>query len=72
MAVASGMRIGSYEVVAKLGDGGIGEVYRARDTKLDPHVALKVLSDLFASDAEVEGLSPPDEVVTDWTRLIKQ
>ena len=47
-----GKRLGSYEVVAKLGEGGMGEVYRATDTKLSRQVALKVMSAGFASDAD--------------------
>ena len=52
MPLAPGTRIGTYEVVASIGAGGMGEVYRARDTKLGRDVALKVLPDLFASDSE--------------------
>src|SRR6187401_2815207 len=52
MPIASGVRLGPYEVVAPLGAGGMGEVYRARDTKLNREVAIKVLPDLFAGDAE--------------------
>jgi Tol biopolymer transport system component len=48
----SGGRLGPYEIIAPLGAGGMGEVYRARDTKLDRHVALKILPDSFASDAD--------------------
>ena len=43
MALEPGFTIGPYEVTAKIGEGGMGEVYRARDTKLDRDVALKVL-----------------------------
>ncbi|HEX7779776.1 MAG TPA: protein kinase, partial [Vicinamibacterales bacterium] len=52
MALAPGTRLGSYEVTAPIGAGGMGEVYRARDTKLNRDVALKVLPELVAADAE--------------------
>src|SRR6059036_745052 len=52
MTLASGSRLGPYEILAPIGAGGMGEVYRARDTKLNRDVAIKVLPDLFASDAE--------------------
>src|SRR5262245_19976779 len=48
----SGPRLGPYEIVSALGAGGMGEVYRARDTKLDRDVAIKVLPELFVSDPE--------------------
>ncbi len=52
MSLTAGTRLGPYEVSALIGQGGMGEVYRARDTKLDRNVALKVLPDLFADDPE--------------------
>ena len=52
MSLSPGSRLGPYEVTAKIGQGGMGEVYRARDTKLGRDVALKVLPDLFADDPE--------------------
>ena len=52
MSLASGTRLGPYEILAAIGAGGMGEVYRARDTKLDREVAIKILPEAFAADAE--------------------
>jgi eukaryotic-like serine/threonine-protein kinase len=47
-----GTRLAHYEITAHLGSGGMGEVYQATDTKLDRSVAIKLLSEAFARDAE--------------------
>ncbi len=52
MPLEPGTTLGPYAVTAKIGEGGMGEVYRARDTTLDRDVAIKVLPDAFASDPE--------------------
>jgi eukaryotic-like serine/threonine-protein kinase len=52
MTLVSGSKIGPYEIVGPLGAGGMGEVYRGRDTKLGRDVALKVLPEAFARDAQ--------------------
>ena len=53
MTLASGSRLGPYEISSKLGEGGMGEVYKARDTRLGRTVAIKILSASFAEDAEL-------------------
>jgi serine/threonine protein kinase len=52
MSLSPGVRLGQYEVVSALGAGGMGEVYRAIDTKLDRSVAIKILPDAFARDGD--------------------
>src|SRR5438128_5097951 len=52
MSLVAGTRLGAYEILSALGVGGMGEVYRARDTKLNRDVALKVIPDTFALDPD--------------------
>jgi Tol biopolymer transport system component len=52
MPLLPGTRLGPYEILSALGAGGMGEVYRARDTKLDRTVAIKILPEAFAADTE--------------------
>jgi len=52
MTLPAGTRLGPYEVVASVGAGGMGEVYRARGRKLDRDVAIKVLPESVASDPD--------------------
>ena len=52
MPLSVGDRIGPYQIIASIGAGGMGEVYRAKDTKLKRDVALKVLPSAFANDPE--------------------
>ncbi len=51
MALDPGTTLGPYQVTAKIGEGGMGEVYRARDTKLDRDVALKVRRQAFTDES---------------------
>jgi Tol biopolymer transport system component len=52
MSLAIATRLGPYEIVASIGAGGMGEVYKARDTRLNRDVAIKILPELFAADTE--------------------
>jgi len=52
MALEVGSRLGHYEVTALIGEGGMGQVYQATDTKLKRQVALKILPEAFAADTD--------------------
>jgi eukaryotic-like serine/threonine-protein kinase len=52
MSIAAGTRLGSYELTAQIGAGGMGEVYKAHDTKLSRDVAIKILPEVFAHDPD--------------------
>src|SRR5262245_4208993 len=52
MQVDKGVRLGHYEIIVALGKGGMGEVYAAKDTRLDRRVALKILPAAFADDGD--------------------
>jgi eukaryotic-like serine/threonine-protein kinase len=52
LALTPGTRLGVYQIVAAIGEGGMGQVFRARDTKLDRDVAIKILPEAFAHDAD--------------------
>jgi len=52
MALVAGARVGPYEILVGIGAGGMGEVYRARDTRLKRDVAIKVLPEAFAQDPD--------------------
>ena len=52
MTIEAGSRLGPYEIITPIGAGGMGEVFKARDTRLDRDVAIKVLPDTFAMDEQ--------------------
>jgi serine/threonine-protein kinase len=55
MSLAPGTRLAQYEILSPLGSGGMGEVYRARDSRLDREVAIKVMADHIAADPDMRG-----------------
>ena len=70
MPLASGARLGPYEIVAPLGAGGMGEVYKARDTRLDRTVAIKVLPTDVANDPDLRARCLPGEAA--WRAGLKK
>ncbi len=70
MSLAAGTRLGPYEVVSPIGKGGMGEVYRATDTRLKREVALKILPDSFARDPQRMGRFQREAEVEDFDRAI--
>ena len=83
MAISPNTRFGRYEIRSQLGAGGMGEVYLARDPKINRDVAIKVLPAGFSSDAErlrrflvasgpEERMSTPTTVVLNWTADLKR
>jgi serine/threonine protein kinase len=80
MPFEPGTRLGPYEIIAPLGAGGTGEVYRARDTRLDRTVAIKVLTGALAADSEsrrrfehntaLESASAPIVVSVNWMKKL--
>src|SRR4026207_825168 len=77
MTIDAGARLGSYDIVGPLGAGGMGEVYRARDSKLKREVAIKVLPETFADNAERvarlrgEPRGPPPPESSDYRRHLR-
>jgi serine/threonine protein kinase len=62
VTLTTGSRVAQYDITGSLGAGGMGEVYRARDSKLHRDVAIKVLPALFAADVDRLGRFPPQQM----------
>jgi serine/threonine protein kinase len=69
LALTPGTRLGVYEVAAQIGEGGMGQVFRATDTRLKRQVAIKILPPSLGSDAST---SPPLTMVTNWNAAVKK
>ena len=79
MALSPGSRLGPYEIVAPIGAGGMGEVYKAQDTRLERTVAVKVLPAHLSGSEELRKRfereaktvsQPPLDLVVHWTALL--
>jgi serine/threonine protein kinase len=80
MPLDAGARLGPYEIVAPIGAGGMGEVYRARDTRLDRTVAIKVLPESLAAEtrflfvvprsSDRNATSQPLTVMVNWLAAV--
>ena len=76
MSLVASSRVGVYEIVGALGAGGMGEVYRARDTRLKREVAIKILPAVFAHDRERlarfrrEAAPRPLTIVINWAQKL--
>jgi len=69
MSLTPGSRLGPYEIVAPLGAGGMGEVWRAKDTILDREVAIKILPTAFSSEPErLARFEREAKVLSRWKR----
>ena len=71
MSLEPGTTLGPYAVTAKIGEGGMGEVYRARDTKLDRDVALKVLPEADPGERQLDVRQPDNTVICLRTEVVK-
>ena len=66
MTLQIGQQLGSYEITSLLGKGGMGEVFRARDTRLGRDVAIKVLPDHLASNPDMLAGTKAEYVMRSW------
>jgi eukaryotic-like serine/threonine-protein kinase len=71
MPLSVGDKVGSYEILALIGEGGMGEVYSARDSRLNRDVAIKVSAAQFSERFEREAAQPLT-VIVNWPALLKK